>query len=74
MKQDQGGFIDMGPLSRASRLILEAQVAKMGVGGAVKSLNGWLKDLSKDGQQTEKELEMPDIPQLCVDEGFLKLI
>jgi hypothetical protein len=34
----------------------------------VKSLNDWLKHLSKKKMPTEKELEMPDIPCFSVDE------
>ncbi|XP_031204443.1 Friend virus susceptibility protein 1-like [Mastomys coucha] len=69
IKLDQGKFIDMGPLSRDSRFNMEARTVQKGV----KSLFEWLAEVFVKRWPTEKELEMPDIPWLSIDEGILRL-
>ncbi|EGW01337.1 Friend virus susceptibility protein 1 [Cricetulus griseus] len=69
IKLDQTEFIDMGPLSRDSRFNMEARTVRKGV----KSLLEWLTEAFIKRWPTEKELEMPDLPWLSVDEGILRL-
>jgi hypothetical protein len=69
IKLDQAGFIDMGPLSRDFRFNMEARRVKKGV----RSLFEWLAEVFIKRWPTEKELEMPAIPWLSVDEGILRL-
>jgi hypothetical protein len=69
IKVEQAEFIDMGPLSGDSRFNMEARTVKKGV----RSLFEWLAEVFIKRWPTEKELEMPDIPWLSVDEGILRL-
>lgn len=69
IKLDQTEFINMGPLSRDSRFNMEARTVKKDV----KSLFEWLTAAFIKRWPTEKELEMPDLPWLSVDEGILRL-
>ncbi|XP_026641285.1 Friend virus susceptibility protein 1-like [Microtus ochrogaster] len=69
IKLDQAEFIDMGPLSRDCRFNMEARTVKKGV----KSLFEWLVEAFIKRWPTEKELEMPDLSWLSVDEGILRL-
>ncbi|XP_052048775.1 Friend virus susceptibility protein 1-like [Apodemus sylvaticus] len=69
IKLDQAKFIDMGPLSGDSRFNMEARTVQKGV----KSLFEWLAEVFIKRWPTEKELEMPDIPWLSVEEGILRL-
>lgn len=69
IKLDQAEFIDMGPLSRDSRFNMEARTVQQGV----RTLFEWLAEAFIKRWPTEKELEMPDIPWLSVDEGILRL-
>ncbi|KAL6037658.1 hypothetical protein STEG23_020039 [Scotinomys teguina] len=69
IKLDQAAFINLGPLSRDPRFNMEAHTVKRGV----KSLFEWLTEVFVKRWPAEKELEMPDVPWLSVDEGILRL-
>jgi hypothetical protein len=70
IKLDQVEFIDIGPLRRDSRFNMEAHTVFLKKVSNF-CLNGWLKCLSKDGL-LRKDLEMPDIHWLSVDEGIFR--
>jgi hypothetical protein len=69
IKLEQAEFIDMGPLSGDSRFNMGAHTVLKGV----RSLFEWLAEAFIKRCPTEKELEMPDVPWLSVDEGILRL-
>ena len=68
-KLDQVEFLDMGPLIGDSRFNMESPTVKK----CIKSLFEWLAEALLKRWLIEKELEMPPIFWLIIDEGVFKM-